>query len=139
MTKKFNSYKELIEEKQKLEVLLHAQKELLRYDVKALKAEFLPVKDAIETIKKFTTKDKSNMLLTAGSDLLINAVIKNLLLARTGWVTKFIVPYFMKNFSSHVLADNKEKWFHKLKSWMGFKNGKQKKDETTKKNEEDVF
>jgi hypothetical protein len=67
-------------------------------------------------------------------------VVKKLLLGRAGWLTRLIVPYFMKNYSSHFLAEQKEKWLDKLAAWMNRnKNGKGHKKEEQKENEEDVF
>jgi len=140
MSKQFRTYKELIEEKQKLEVLLKAQKELVRYDVQELKMELQPFRDVASNIRKLVTKDKTSLLLNIGSDAVINTVVKKLLLGRAGWLTRLIVPYFMKNYSSHFLAEQKEKWLDKLAAWMNRnKNGKGHKKEEQKENEEDVF
>jgi hypothetical protein len=139
MNKSFSSYKELVEEKQKLEVLIHAQKELIRADVKALKVQLKPVTDLVDNVKKFTSRDSSNLLLNIGSDIAVNTLIKNLLLAKAGWLTRLVVPYLMKNFSSNFLAEQKDKWWDKLTSWLGHKNGKEKEKEKEKESEEDVF
>jgi hypothetical protein len=138
MNKQFNSYKELISEKQKLEVLLQAQKEVIRYDVAVLKAELQPVKDALVFVKKVTTMDRSSLLLNIGSDLVINTVIRKFILSRAGWLTKLVVPYLVKNYSSHFLAEQKDKWIEKLRGWLGHKNGNEHKKEEAE-NEEDVF
>jgi hypothetical protein len=126
MNKTFRSYEELINEKQQLEALLHAQKELLHSDIREIKAEFLPI---IDTVKKFTTKDKTSAILNFGSDLLVNGVVKNFVLARAGFIARIVIPYLLKNYSSHLVADNKSKWFHKIASWLGHKNGKDHKGE----------
>ena len=140
MNKQFSTYQELIEEKQKLEALLMAQKELVRYDVQELKLELQPLRDIAANIKKFTTKDKTSLLLNFGSDTIINTVVKKILLGRAGWLTRLIVPYLMKNYSSHFLAEQKEKWFDKLAAWINrSRNGKDHKKEEQKENEEDVF
>lgn len=138
MNKRFHSYEELVGEKQQLEVLLNAQKQVIRYDIKLLKAEVEPV---IGFIKKITTKDRNSILLNIGSDLVINAVVKKFILARAGWITRMVIPYFMKNYSSHFLADHKQQWFHKLASWLKHKNGKDHEIEETKErqSDEDVF
>jgi hypothetical protein len=142
MSKTFRTYQELIQEKQQLEALLQAQKQLLHSDIQDIRAEFAP---AIAIVKKITTKDKSSLLLNIGSDMLVNGVVKNLILGRAGWLARMIIPYFVKNYSSHMVADfvgdNKKKWFQKLTSWLGHKNGKDQKrnNATEKKRDEDVF
>ena len=141
MNKQFNSYDDLLKEKQQLEILLQAQKQVIHYDIQEIKAQLQPVKDVVAFIKKVTTKDKTSLLLNFGSDIVINSVVKQFILSRAGWFTKIVVPYFLKNYSSHFLAEQKEKWFDKLSSWLGHKNGKEKKKEAEKEEqgEEDVF
>jgi hypothetical protein len=124
MSKRFTSYKELLKEKQQLEVLLQAQKQVIRCDVEEIKLKLQPVKEALEFVKKITTKDRTNLLFDLGSDIAINTLIKNFILSKAGWLTKAIIPFFVKNYSSHFIAEQKDKWFEKLKSWLGHKNGK---------------
>ena len=141
MNKRFKSHDDLLNEKQQLEILLQAQKQLIRADIVELRLQLKPIKDTIEVIKKFTTKDKTSLLLNIGSDLAINAVVKNFILSRAGWFTKIVVPFFLKNYSSHFLAEQKEKWFDKLSAWLSHRNGKEKKKEEEKEEqgEEDIF
>jgi len=130
MNKSITTYKELIEEKQKLEVLLKAQKELIRYDVNELKVQFKPVTDVIANIKKFTSRDKTEFLVNIGSDIAVNTLIKRLLLGNAGWLARLIVPYFMKNFTSNIVSEQKDKWLSKLAHWLNRnKNGKGKAQE----------
>ena len=140
MNKRFNSYDDLLKEKQQLEILLEAQKQVIRYDIQELKAQLQPLKDAIDFIGKITTKDKTSLLLNLGSDIAINTIVKGFILSRAGWFTKTVVPFFLKNYSSHFLAEQKEKWFEKLSSWISHRNGKEKKKEEEKKEqgEEDI-
>src|SRR5215467_14286725 len=115
MTRKIRSYDDLLKEKQRLELLLQAQKEVIYYDIQEIKEELQPVKKVLEFIKKITTKDKTNLLLSLGSDIAINAIVKRFLLQKAGWVARNVVPFFMKNYSSHFLSEQKEKWIEKLR------------------------
>ena len=65
-------------------------------------------------------------MLTTAADTVIDLVLKRIVLSKAGWFARLVVPFFMKNFSSHVIADNKDKIFNKLFSWFGKKkaNGK---------------
>jgi len=128
MTRKIKSYDDLLKEKQRLELLLQAQKEVIYYDIQEIKEELQPVKKVLEFIKKITTKDKTNLLLALGSDIAINAIVKRFLLQKAGWVARNVVPFFMKNYSSHFLSEQKEKWIEKLRSWLGHTNGKHTAD-----------
>jgi len=136
MSKRFTSYDDLLKEKQQLEVLLQVQKQVIHYDVEEIKLKLQPVKETLEFVKKITTKDRSNLLLDLGSDIAINTLIKNFILSRAGWLTKTIVPFFLKNYSSHFIAEQKDKWFEKLKSWLGHKNGKEHHDKEEENRDE---
>lgn len=136
MSKRFTSYKELLKEKQQLEVLLQAQKQVIRCDVEEIKLKLQPVKEALEFVKKITTKDRTNLLFDLGSDIAINTLIKNFILSKAGWLTKLVIPFFLKNYSSHFIAEQKDKWFEKLKSWLGHKNGKDHHDKEGENREE---
>ena len=122
MTKPIDSYEDLLKEQARLQALLEAQKELVRADIYQIKAEFVtPVRSALSYIGKFATKEKGNWMLTTAADTIIDIVFKRMVLSKAGWVTKLVVPFFMKNFSSHVIADNKDKIVNKLFSWFGKK------------------
>ena len=122
MTKPIRTYKELVEEKDRLKLLLSAQKELVRQDINQVKQELAPVRTAISTVGKFVTKDKTSWVLSTAADTLIDIVIRRMVLSKAGWFTRIAVPFFMKNFSSHVIADNKDKIVSKLSSLFGKKN-----------------
>ena len=126
MTDRINSYKELLEEKARLTTLLETQKAVLREDFQEIKEEFAPVKNAISVIGKITTKDNSNWLLTTAADTAIDLVVRKFILSKAGWFMRIILPFFMKNLSSHLIADNKDTIFNKISSWLRFgkSNGK---------------
>ena len=122
MTKPIRTYDDLLEEKARLKLLLSAQKELVRQDINQLKQELAPVKSAISMVGKFATKDNRNWILTTAADTIIDLVVRKMVLSKAGFITKLAVPFFMKNFSSHIIADNKDKIISKLSSWFGKKN-----------------
>ena len=98
MTKSIRTYEDLMEEKERLNQLLAAQRELIRQDFNEIKEELAPVRSAISMVGKFATRDNRNFLLTTAADTAIELVIRRMLLAKAGWFTKIIVPFFMKNF-----------------------------------------
>ena len=108
------TYDDLLKEKTRLKALLQAQKELIREDVEDIKEELKPIKSAIGVIGKFTTRDKSNPLLTSATETVVDLLVKKLVLARSGWLTKLVVPFLMKNVSSHLVNDNQGAIFSKL-------------------------
>jgi hypothetical protein len=79
---------------------------------------------ALKVFNKITTVDKSNLLLNEGANKIIDLVMNKFILARSGWITKFLVPIFLKNYSSHIIADNKTNIVEKVFSLFGRKNGR---------------
>ena len=124
MKTRINTYDDLVKHEQELEELLHAQKELVVYDFKALKEEFKPATKALNLLGKFTTKDRTNNpLVTEGTNRVIDFVVRNVLLSRAGWFTRFAVPALLKNYSSHFISSHKDDWKSRLFSWVNRKNG----------------
>jgi hypothetical protein len=129
MTSTIKTYDDLLAEKQRLQALLHSQKQVIRQDIDELKQELLPVKTAINFVGKLTTQDHSNPLISGTFNTVIDLLMRKVVLARAGWFTKFIIPYFIKNFSSHVIDEKKDDILRKVFSL--FK--KKKKDDNTHK------
>jgi hypothetical protein len=129
MNKPIRSYEDLSKERQRLELLLQAQRELLYYDVQEIKEELQPLRNAIAFVKKITSKDKTSLLLNIGTDIAINSIVKRFILSRAGWVVRTVIPYFLKNYSSHFVAEQKDKWLDKLKHWLSHLDGKKHKED----------
>jgi len=118
------SYEDLEREEQLLEELLRTQKQLIQLDIQVLRNQMKPASMAFQFFNKITTVDKSNLLLNEGANKVIDLVLNKFILARSGWITKFLVPIFMKNYSSHLIADNKANIVEKVFSLFGRKNGR---------------
>jgi hypothetical protein len=114
MSNSIRSYNELIAEKQKLDFLLAAQKELVRYDLQELKAELKPAIHAASFLGKITTRDSSNPLINGIANTAIDLVVKKGLLGRAGWMTRLLVPVLLKNYSSHFINRHKDEWTEQL-------------------------
>ena len=125
MKRKIRSYDDLEREEELLEELLKAQKELVQLDILQLKAQLRPAQAALQIFSKITTADKHNPLLTQGANTAIDFVLKKVILARAGWITKLLVPLAVKNYSSHFIADHKQDIVQKIFSlFSGNKNGR---------------
>ena len=126
MTKQIRTYDDLLEEQARLKMLFSAQRELVRQDINEIKLELMPVRKAISVIGKFATRDNRAQLITSFADTMIDIGLRKLIFSKAGFLTKLILPFIMKNFSSHVIADNKDKIISKLSSLFGRKheNGK---------------
>ena len=124
MKRKIRSYEDLEKEEQLLEELLRTQKQLIQLDVQVLKNQLKPAGMALQFFNKITTVDKSNILLNEGANKVIDLVLNKFILARSGLITKFLVPIFLKNYSSHIIGENKMNIVEKVLSLFGGKNGK---------------
>lgn len=122
MTKQIKTYKDLLEEKERLENLLKSQKQIVRDDMKHLGEHLEPVKSAFTTASKFFTRDNHNLILNASANTLIDIFIKRFLLSKTGWITRLVVPFLVKNYSSHIISEKKGTLLKKLFAWVGKKN-----------------
>jgi hypothetical protein len=126
MIKRIQTYQELLDEKERLKSVLKIQAEVIRQDVHAIGEELEPIRSAIAFAGKLFTRDRNNLFLAAGTNTLIDIAVKKLFLSKAGWLTRLVVPYFVKNYSSHV--DGKG-IINKLFSWIGKKrhaNGQEK-------------
>ena len=117
------SYDDLLQQEKQMEELLQAQKELLICDFNQLKEELRPATTALTFFSRIITRDKNNLLVNGGVNKIIDLVVRKLLLARAGWLTKLTVPFFIKNYSSHFVADYKDQFVERLFSWISHKNG----------------
>src|SRR6187549_2711117 len=124
MKRKIRSYEDLEREEQLLEELLQTQKQLIQLDVQVLRNQLKPASMALQVFNKITTVDKSNLLLNEGANKIIDLILNKFILARSGWITRFLVPMFMKNYSSHLIGDNKANIIEKVFSLFGRKNGR---------------
>jgi hypothetical protein len=122
MTKKITSYQEMLEEEERLTQLLKFQQLQLQSDVRAIREELRPITNIASTAKKFFVRKSGQALTTVGIKLLVDGLVKNLILAKSGWITRTIIPFFLKNYASH-LAQEPEKLVNKIKHMFG-KNGK---------------
>jgi hypothetical protein len=136
MKRKIRTYDDLEREERLLEELLLAQKQLIQADILQLKRQLKPASVALQFFHNITTADKHNPLLTQGANTAIDLVLKKVVLARAGWLTKMLVPFFVKNYSSHFIADHKQDIVQKIFSlFSGNKNGKAKPASITPGNE----
>jgi hypothetical protein len=115
---KITTYKELLLEKRRLQLLLQSQKEIIHQDIQEIKEELIPIRSIVTTVSKLTSKEPGNFLLTGTVDTMIDLVVKKLLLSKTGWITRNLVPFLLKNYSSHVIAENKDTIVQKIFSFF---------------------
>ena len=99
-----NSYKELMAEKERLQLLFSEQKKAIGLEAAAIKAEIKPVTSAISMVGSLFNRNKSIGIINQGLDVTVDWLLKKVLLRRSGWLTKMIAPFLVKNIASHLLA-----------------------------------
>ena len=119
MSQTIKTYADLCEERDRIKNLLVVQRQKIKYDWDELKGEFLPVKNAFGVVGKMTHADKSNPLVNIGLKLASDLFLKNFVLAKAGWVTKLAVPFVVKNYSSHLLAEKGGNFLGKVFNFFG--------------------
>jgi hypothetical protein len=122
MINQITSYKELIQEKARLKALLVEQELQIKEDWQLIRDDLRPFALAGATIRKLLTRKAGISVAHLGINLLADGFIKKVLLARTGWVMRLVVPFLVKNYGSH-LVDEPGKILQKIKNLFG-KNGK---------------
>jgi hypothetical protein len=120
MNKRIRTYEDLEEEKLRLLSLLKTQESTIRTDIAGLKENLKPLGTAMDTINKMTTRDNRVPVLNLGLEMGIDLLIRKVLLARAGWFTKIIVPFVIKNYTSHILGEEKREFI--IKKLKGFFN-----------------
>ena len=106
---KIRTYEDLLQEEQRLQLQLKSQEMVIREDIVGMKDNFEPVKRVYDRIQKLFTRDNRVPFFNIGLEMGIDLLLRKLILVRAGWITKIIVPYFVKNYSSHIIGEEKRK------------------------------
>lgn len=107
MSKAIKTYDDLLQEEQRLMKQLKVHEELIKEDFAGLKEGLKPVSNVFKVFNKMATRDNTGPILNFGLDLGVDLVIRKWLLAKAGWFTKIVVPFIIKNYSSHIISEEK--------------------------------
>jgi hypothetical protein len=107
MSKTIKTYDDLLQEEQRLMKQLKSHEELIKEDFAGLKEGLKPVSNVFRVFNKMATRDNTGPILNFGLDLGVDLVIRKWLLAKAGWFTKIVVPFIIKNYSSHIISEEK--------------------------------
>src|SRR5829696_2866910 len=105
MSKAIKTYDDLLQEEARLLQQLKSQEVLIREDIVVLREKLKPVGKVISVLEKMATRDHTGPLASFGIDFSIDLLLRKFLLARAGWFTKILVPFFVKNYSSHIISE----------------------------------
>lgn len=106
---KIRTYKDLLEEEQRLQQVLKTQEGLISQDILSLKENLEPVKKVYDQAHKLFTRDNRVPIFNMGLEMGIDILLRRYLLRKAGWFVKTFVPYIVKNYSSHIIGEEKRK------------------------------
>ena len=119
MNKRIRTYEDLLEEQQRLMSQLKTHEAKIKVDVAGVKEGIKPLNKAITTINKLATRDNTAPMMNFGLEMGTDLLIRKLILSRAGWFTKIVVPFLIKNYSSHLVGEEKrEALINKVKSFF---------------------
>jgi hypothetical protein len=102
--KKIETYNDLIEEKARLELVLASKKSDIKQDWQGIKQNFKPVTNVLGFVGKMSKRKHLSPVMDMGVDIIGDVLFRKFLLRKADWVTRLILPVFIKNFSSNTLG-----------------------------------
>ena len=105
---KIKNYKDLLQEEQRLLSQLKTKEVEIRNNLAGVKRGLKPIGRVMNIISKFTTRDKTGAFSNFGLDFGIDLIVRRFILAKAGWFTKILVPYLLKNYSSHIISEQQK-------------------------------
>lgn len=107
MNKRIRTYEDLIIEQQRLVSVLKTQEATIKVDIAGVKEGLKPLGKAVNMVNKMATRDNTAPVLNFGMEMGIDLLIRRVILARAGWFTKIVIPFLVKNYSSHIIGEEK--------------------------------
>lgn len=105
--KRIRTYEDLVIEQQRLVSLLKTQESFIKVDIAGVKEGLQPFGKALQVVNKMATRDNTAPVMNFGLEMGVDLLIRKVLLARAGWFTKIVVPFLVKNYSSHIIGEDK--------------------------------
>ena len=107
MSRPIRKYEDLLEEEQRLLQQIKLHEKLIREDIAGIKEDMKPVSDVLGVFNKMATRDHTGPIINFSLDFGIDLIVRRILLARAGWITKIVIPFIIKNYSSHIINEEK--------------------------------
>ena len=117
---KIRTYEDLEAEEKRLQALLYSHKESVKDSYGSFKQSLNPFKKAGDTVSKmFHREGGTTPLMRFGLDMSVDLLIRRFLLARAGWFTKILIPFIVKNYSTHFVKQRKvAQFFRKVQGYF---------------------
>ncbi len=105
---RIKNYADLEAEKLRLMALLHNHEEAIRGDVGQLQESLKPVGHFFGVLNKMATRDNRVPVMNFGIEMGIDLILRRFILGRAGWFVKIVIPYILKNYSSHFIGEERK-------------------------------
>jgi hypothetical protein len=117
---KIRTYEDLEAEEKRLQALLYSHKESVKDSYTSFKAGLNPFKKAGDTISKmFHRNGGTTPVMRFGLDMSVDLLVRRFLLAKAGWFTKILIPFIIKNYSTHFVKQRKvAQFFRKIQGYF---------------------
>lgn len=106
---KIRTYEDLLLHEQNLLQQIKMKEAVIRKDLSGMEENFVPAMRAMNFIHNAFTRDNRVPFFNVGLELGIDLLLRRFILIRAGWFAKSIIPYLVKNYSSHIFAEEKRK------------------------------
>lgn len=106
MKKKIKAYDQLLLEEQQLEEALELHQVSMAHKWKLLKQSVQPAAIGIKIAETAFTRADNYPVVNAGVNFAVNLLVKKWILKKSGWLTKMLVPFLVKNITSNVIQKN---------------------------------
>ena len=104
MNNNIRTHDDLIREKERLQALLDAQKELIKLDFQDIKSELKPASNVMSFIGNFGKKASTNPLLGMAVSLSTDILMRKFLFKRAGWAIKTVLPFVLRRVTTSMAA-----------------------------------
>ena len=104
MNNSIRTHDDLIREKERLEALLDAQKELIRLDFQDIKSGLKPASNVMSFVGNFGKKVSTNPLLGMAVSLSTDLLMRKFFLKRAGWAIKTVLPFVLRRVTTNIAA-----------------------------------
>lgn len=112
--KKIKNRKDLLLEKQRLQIELSKAEDVLKEDLNWLNEEVKPLRAAGKFLKNiFYTKGGA---VNEGLNFAISTLLNKVVLSKAGWLSKLIVPFLVKGVTGTIVEENKIDFFSLLRN-----------------------
>ncbi|HVG42099.1 MAG TPA: hypothetical protein VM888_10860 [Chitinophagaceae bacterium] len=107
MNNRIKTYEDLEAEKRRLLSILRDHEDVIKVDMAGVREGLKPFGNALKVVNKMATRDNTAPVMNFGLEMGIDLLVRRFVLARAGWLTKIVVPFLIKNYSSHLIGEEK--------------------------------